>query len=280
MRGIYTAGILESFMLNDFDPFDLYIGVSAGTCNISSYIARQFDRNYRTYVGAMSQQEFIDVGRFIKGGHLFDIDWLWEENQRHNAIDVAKAYQTLQKLRKEFLIVVTNVDTGLPEYISPKEANWMDYLKASCAIPYFYRNCCSVEGSRYLDGGLSDPLPVLEAYKRGAKNIVVLRTRDVNHKKRFGFRQFFGAFLFRKLPNIAKAVKKYPGVYMSSVALIKNPPADMRVLHIATAEPLGLSTSSQDRKALDAAYQQGKADGVKAMKELQKWAIAETELIP
>lgn len=273
MRGIYTAGILESFMLNDFDPFDLYIGVSAGTCNISSYIARQFDRNYRTYVGPMSQKEFIDVKRFMKGGHLFDVDWLWEENQKWNAIDVEKAYRTLKASQKEFLVVVTNVETGLPEYVRPEIENWMDYLKASCAIPYFYRNFCHVEGARYVDGGLSDPLPVLEAYKRGARNIVVLRTRDVNHRKRFGFNQVLGSYFFRKHPNIVKAVKQYPKAYMSSIALINNPPADVRILNVATAKPLRLSTSSQDRVALEAAYKQGKADGLVAMKEIEKLLV-------
>ncbi len=35
MRGIFSAGVLEAFFENDFDPFHIYIGNSAGACNLS-----------------------------------------------------------------------------------------------------------------------------------------------------------------------------------------------------------------------------------------------------
>jgi len=40
-RGIFTAGILDSWLANDFNPFSLLIGTSAGAQNLSSYMTRQ-----------------------------------------------------------------------------------------------------------------------------------------------------------------------------------------------------------------------------------------------
>ena len=40
-RGIFTAGILDSWLAKDFNPFDLLIGTSAGAQNLSSYMAKQ-----------------------------------------------------------------------------------------------------------------------------------------------------------------------------------------------------------------------------------------------
>ncbi len=40
-RGIFTAGVLDEFMRAQFNPFDLYLGTSAGAQNLSAYICNQ-----------------------------------------------------------------------------------------------------------------------------------------------------------------------------------------------------------------------------------------------
>ncbi|MFO6427720.1 patatin-like phospholipase family protein [Escherichia coli] len=44
-------------------------------------------------------------------------------------------------------------------------------IRASSAIPGFYRSGVSLEGINYLDGGISDAIPVKEAARQGAKNV-------------------------------------------------------------------------------------------------------------
>lgn len=39
-RGIFTAGVLDAWLENDFDPFELFIGTSAGSQNLTSYLSR------------------------------------------------------------------------------------------------------------------------------------------------------------------------------------------------------------------------------------------------
>jgi len=40
-RGIFTAGVLDSWLYKGFNPFDLLIGISAGAQNLSSYMTCQ-----------------------------------------------------------------------------------------------------------------------------------------------------------------------------------------------------------------------------------------------
>lgn len=40
-RGIFTAGVLDEFMRAQFNPFDLYLGTSAGAQNLSAYLCNQ-----------------------------------------------------------------------------------------------------------------------------------------------------------------------------------------------------------------------------------------------
>lgn len=49
-------------------------------------------------------------------------------------------------------------------------------MKASSAIPAFYRNGVLFQDVVYHDGGISDAIPVKEAYRRGCRTIVVIRT--------------------------------------------------------------------------------------------------------
>lgn len=72
MKGIYTAGILDAFHKADFNPFDLYLGVSAGACNLSTFIAGQYQRNFKSYIGDMSDNKFISRQRYLKGGHWME----------------------------------------------------------------------------------------------------------------------------------------------------------------------------------------------------------------
>ena len=47
MRGIYTVGVLDCLMEENFRS-DYVIGVSAGACNGASYVSRQKGRAFKT----------------------------------------------------------------------------------------------------------------------------------------------------------------------------------------------------------------------------------------
>ncbi|HQC20035.1 MAG TPA: patatin-like phospholipase family protein [Smithella sp.] len=79
MRGVFAAGVLNAFGSAGFDPFDMYLGVSAGACNLASHLAGQNDRNFDIIERYSIDGRFINWGRFLRGGHLMDLDWLWEQ---------------------------------------------------------------------------------------------------------------------------------------------------------------------------------------------------------
>ncbi|TFH42436.1 MAG: hypothetical protein E4G96_03460 [Chrysiogenales bacterium] len=97
MRGIFAAGVLHAFGLASFDPFDIYIGVSAGACNLASHLAVQNDRNFDIMLRYSSTRNFISIRRFIMGGHLMDLDWLWETTIREYRLDLATLFSRLKR---------------------------------------------------------------------------------------------------------------------------------------------------------------------------------------
>ncbi|MEF1231490.1 patatin-like phospholipase family protein, partial [Vibrio fortis] len=39
-RGIFTSGVLDAFLLSNFDPFDDFFGTSAGALNLCAFACR------------------------------------------------------------------------------------------------------------------------------------------------------------------------------------------------------------------------------------------------
>ncbi len=76
MRGAFSAGVLNAFGYKGYDQFDLYIGVSAGACNLASHLAGQYDRNFDITMTYSTTQRFISPWRFLAMGHYMDLDWL------------------------------------------------------------------------------------------------------------------------------------------------------------------------------------------------------------
>ena len=257
MRGIYTAGILDAFLTANFDPFDLYIGVSAGACNLSSHIAGQFQRNYRLYTNFMTSRNFISFGKCLRGGHWFDLDWLWDTFSVDDPLDTKRAAANLKAGGKEFLIAVTDAETGLPVYLKPDADSMLQELKASCSLPVLYRGFVEIGGKKLTDGGVTDSLPVIAAANRGAERIVILRTQRSDYRKKGGMDNLMASLFLRDYPALRKAVRERPVNYMNAVGFIHNPPSGLEIIEVAPPKGMHTGRTTQSLRALRADYQKG-----------------------
>lgn len=43
-KSVFSAGVLDAFLINKFNPFDIYIGVSSGAMCLSYYVSRYIIR--------------------------------------------------------------------------------------------------------------------------------------------------------------------------------------------------------------------------------------------
>lgn len=263
MRSVFAAGVLNAFGSAGFDPFDIYFGVSAGACNLASHLAGQNDRNFDIIERYSIDGRFISLGRFLCGGHLMDLDWLWEITISEYRLDLKKIFEMLQNQNKEYIIVATSVATGKAVYLEPDEETLEHYLKVSSSLPVFYRHFLKVQSEKMTDGGVADSLPVQEAVRRGATEITVIRTRSPRYVKKTSTVSLFYPLIFRDYPLFAEAMKQRPVDYMKSVQLIRQPPAGVRVFEIAPPPDIAVGRITTDMKLLRAAYESGKEHGKK-----------------
>jgi predicted patatin/cPLA2 family phospholipase len=157
----------------------------------------------------------------------------------------------------EFLVAATSADTGRPVYLAPGRDDAAAVLKASSALPLLYRGPVVVRGHRLVDGGVAAAIPVREAYRRGARRILVVRTRAARATVRPGLEHCVGALALRGFPALARAIWRSPAQYRDALHFIAAPPADCAVLEVAPPRPLATGRTTRALDALERDYALG-----------------------
>jgi predicted patatin/cPLA2 family phospholipase len=260
MRGIFAAGVLDVFLERQFAPFDFAIGSSAGACNLASHLAGQHGRNRRCYLTQMRRREFVDMRRFLRGGHWLDIDYLWDAFDREDPLDCAATARAGTQL----IVAATAVETGTAAFLEPTAGDLSEVLRASSAVPVLFRRFVELERRAFTDGGVTAPIPVEEAYRRGARRIVVVRSRPDGFPGPSRVECLVAAAMLRGHPELARAFRRYRSIYARASAFVASPPSDCRIVHVAP-DVLRTTRTTRDARILEADYAQGRRAGERAI---------------
>jgi predicted patatin/cPLA2 family phospholipase len=218
-------------------------------------------RNKRIYLDYSLRPEFISFPKLLRGGHLLDLDWLWDITIREIRLDLATIYSK----KKPFIVVLTDVQTGDAHYKLTSAPDLEHVLKASSAMPLLYRGYPEVDGRPMTDGGVADSIPVMEAIRRGARRIMVIRSRHRDYMKHHGLSERVMRWHVRHYPLLQQAMTKRVQRYNDAVALIRKPPAGVSIIEICPPESFRVSRLSQDRMILQEGYEQGRALAAEAI---------------
>ena len=267
LRGVFSTGLLDGFLEARFNPFDFYIGVSSGASNLAAYLAEMIGRNRKIYLDYSLRPEFLSLARFLRGGHLMDLDWLWETTIREIRLDLATIYAR----GKHFIAVLTDVQTGEAFYKLTSASDLEHVLKASSAMPLLYGDFPCVDGHPVTDGGVADSLPVGEAIRRGARRIMVIRSQHRDYLKRNGPFELIMRWYIRRCPFLQEAMAKRADRYNAAVALIRKPPEGVSVIEMCPPGDFRVSRLSRNYRVLQEGYEQGRALAPKA---IESWGQA------
>lgn len=253
MRGVFSAGVLDGLLELGLHDFDLAIGTSAGACNLASFVAKQHGRNLRCYLNIMARRQLFSVRRALRGGHYMDLDWLWNAFAEEDPLDEA----AVACARTELVSVGTCAKTGAAVYFTARAPRIHEDLKAGCALPFLYRGPVAIEDKLVVDGGLVDPIPAQEAYRRGARRIIVIRSRpSATVKRASALARPVAALLFRT-PAVARASLYTAQRYQQAVRFIQAPPHDAQIIELAPQVALQTKRTTQNPDHLRADYVSG-----------------------
>ncbi|MDW2453657.1 patatin family protein [Vibrio sp. 1249-1] len=261
MRGVFSCGILDHFLASEFSPFDSFWGVSAGASNLAAYLAKMPGRNLKIYLDYSLRKEFISPSQLLRGGDMMNLDWMWNVTLEELGIDKS----ALKADSRPFFLGVTRQDNGQAEYHLPDVDDLAETMKASSALPVLYRNGVSLNGIQYVDGGVSDALPVAEAIKRGAKKIMVLRSQRASYQKPRGRFSALTRKMLKETPGLIEPMLTREVRYNQTLALINNPPPGIEIIQVCPPETFKLKRLSRSPAPLRHAYELGIEAGKEAI---------------
>ncbi len=201
MKGIYTAGALDFFLDKGIEFSSVY-GVSAGACHMCSYLSKQRGRARDVSLDYLHTKEYCGLRSLLTTGDLFNAKVCYELIPDYlNPYD----YEAFERYEGKAYAVVTNIVTGCPEYMRIRDARKdIICVRASASLPLVSRNV-QIGGNLYLDGGMSDSIPIGKSIMDGNQKNVVIMTKEE------GFRRKQDSDM--NLALIKARYWKYPKVY-------------------------------------------------------------------
>ncbi|MBQ2801682.1 MAG: patatin family protein [Lachnospiraceae bacterium] len=253
-RGVFTAGVLDYLMEKDI-YFKYVVGVSAGACNAVDYVSKQIGRTRQCMIIEEKENRYVDIKKTMKTGSLFDMDMIFDKfpNEIY-PFDYEECFNSKMKWE----VVVTNCETGKAEYLTEKQdkKRLMQICRASSSLP-LVAPIVEVDGNSYLDGGLSDSVPISHALRKGYKKCVVVLTRRKDYRKQHSKKAdklYIAAF--RKYPNLVNSIVHRPEVYNKQMDLIDRLEQEGKIFVIRPTE-LEVSRTEQNVEVLNAFYEHG-----------------------
>ncbi len=262
----FTAGVLDSFIINGFNPFHLYLGVSGGAMNLTSYISRQYKRNINIISAMSKKTNFISIVRFLKGGNYMELKYLLEVTSKQYPFDIDAASKHLKDA--DCRVVVTNYLNGNSAYLSVKKYGWLKTMEATGSLPMATRGYCKIAGRKYIDGGLSDPLPVKRVYDWGYRNIILLRTHQNDIEADWKLTSLYAPIIYRDNPKLQKLIMRNDKIYSRKQKYISNPPEDLKLIQVAPETELECGVISNNLKDIQMDYRYGLELGLDTLPEL------------
>ena len=255
MKGVYTAGVLDFFTEKGIDFSHIY-GVSAGACHMCSYLSRQKGRALSVSVDYLDTRRYCSLESLLTSGDLFNVDFCYHLIPEYL---YPYDYETFEKYPGKAYSVVTNIETGQPEYLRVRDIRKdIDKIRASASLPLVARNV-KIDGKLYLDGGVADSIPVRFFESIGYKRNLIVLTQPKGFVKKKN----------KMLPVIRARYLRYPA-FVDAVA-DRHERYNETLEHVAMLEqtgqafvirppiPLEIGSMERDPAQLRRVYDTGRA---------------------
>jgi predicted patatin/cPLA2 family phospholipase len=180
LRGAFTSGVLEYLLEKEFS-FDRVIGVSAGACVGASYLSKQKGRNRKVNVEYPSDKRYMGFRHLLSTGSYFNMKFVFGELPTRL---VPFDEQAFYRNPSEFDVIATSLNTGESVVFSKNRISTVGLDKAliaSSSIPLLSQPA-AIGDQLFLDGGVSDSIPVKYALGLHPKAVVIL-TRPRGYRK-------------------------------------------------------------------------------------------------
>ena len=269
MKGIYTAGALEYFLEQDLD-FSAIYGVSAGACHMINFLAKQKGRMFAVSTDYLKDPHYCGWGSLIKSGDFFNVKMCYTDiPERLNPYD----YETFDKYQGKAYSVVTNIVTGEPEYLQVKDVRTdIGMVRASASLPLVSRNV-EIGDGLYLDGGISDAIPLRRSIADGNKKNLVIMTKEEGYIRQPAGKMTLAMLKakYKKYPKVIELMESRHERYNELVREIEEKKASGEIFLLRPKHPSDVGRIEKDKEKMRVLYEEGYNDAKENFDALMKY---------
>ena len=267
MRGLFSAGVLDALLELKELSFNGIVGVSSGALFGVNYVSKQKERAVRYNKKYADDKRYMGLHSWITTGNAVNKDFAFYELPYK--LDVFDN-ETFKKAETDFYVVMTNVESGKPEYVLIEDAfAQMEYLRATSALP-FASKIIEINGKKYLDGGISDSIPIDFCESLGYDKIIAVLTRPEGTYKedKLGF---LYKLVYRKYPNLVNSLLNMATDYEKVLAKIKDLENKGKIFVVRPPEVLKIGRLEKNRDKIQKVYDTGLNTGLKELNNIVKY---------
>ena len=273
MRCIYSSGIYDCFLDRNI-KFDYYLGVSAGSANLITYLSSQRGRTRKFYTDYSFRPDYMSAKNMLKNGSYINLDYIFStltDEGGENPLD----YDAFCKSEGVFKVAATRADNGEAVFFTREDVKRNDYaiLKASCCIP----GVCKpreIGGKFYYDGGVAEPIPIKKAFDDGCDKIVLVLTKPrEDYKHKANFTKPLKYVLHNK--KIVELVSHLPEICTDILKEAEEYEKSGKLLIIEPDDCLGMDTLTRNKNLMYKFYCKGYEDAQKALKNKEFFKVGE-----
>ena len=265
MRGLYSAGVLDVFMENNISA-DVVYGVSAGALFGINYKSRQIGRALRYNLKYANEKNYMGLYSLITTGNVMNKDFCF--NKLVYELDKLD-FETYKNYPVDFYVVVTNLNTGKPEYIKADDAKRdMEYFRASGSMP-FVSVPVEINGNYYLDGAMSDAVPLKKALESDCDKFIVVLTRPSGFRKKKSHLPY--NLLYGKFPNFVEMVKSDYIRYNETMDLIEKYESENKIIVLRPSKFINVKRIEKDTNKLQSIYDLGVFDCKRELETIREY---------
>lgn len=262
MRGIYTSGIYD-YLLDHSVSIDYCLGVSAGSANLITYIAKQKGRLKRFYLQYAFEKQYMSLSNYFNKGMLFDLDYIYSGITNSTGKDPLD-YGSIMASDQIFIAATTEALSSEPRYFTKNDISFDDFklLKASCALPLACKKPIEFKGESHFDGGIADPIPYKKAFDDGCDKVIICLSLPVEYQKR-DVPAGIVSLLKKNYPNVAEKMVSSGRLYNQRIKEVTALQEQGKVLIVSPENCFGIKTATRNKEGLTKLYNLGFRDARK-----------------
>ena len=264
MRALFTAGVLDALLDVKELNIDGIVGVSAGALFGANYVSGQKERAIRYNKKYARDKRYMGLYSWITTGNAVNKEFAFYEIPfKLDVFDQEK----FKESKIDFHVVMTNIENGQAEYILIEDVlEQMEYLRATSALP-FASKIIEINGKKYLDGGISDSIPIDYCESLGYDKIILILTRPEDAHKNDKL-SFLYKLVYRKYPNLVERLINMGKDYEVVLKKIKDLENKNKIFVIRPPKVLKIGRLEKNEDKIQNVYDIGLNTGIKEIDNL------------